>query len=147
MGLGPFPILSLAEARQKAFEGRRSLLQGIDPIEARKAARSEAVAQAAKALTFAECGKAYIAAHQSGWRNEKHREQWSSTLIRYAFPVIGVLSVAAVDTALVLKVLEPIWNSKPETASRLRGRIEVILDWAKAGDTGMVRTQPDGEAT
>jgi len=77
-------------------------------------------------------GKAYIAAHQSGWRNEKHREQWSSTLIRYAFPVIGVLSVATVDTALVLKVLEPIWNSKPETASRLRGRIEAILDWAKA---------------
>jgi integrase len=132
MGLGPFPILSLAEARQKAFEGRRSLLQGIDPIDARKAARTEAVAQAAKAFTFAECGKAYIAAHQPGWRNEKHREQWSSTLIRYAFPVIGVLSVAAVDTTLVLKVLEPIWNSKPETASRLRGRIEVILDWAKA---------------
>jgi Arm DNA-binding domain len=77
MGLGPFPILSLAEARQKAFEGRRSLLQGIDPIDARNAARTEAVAQAAKALTFAECGKAYIAAHQSGWRNEKHREQWS----------------------------------------------------------------------
>jgi integrase len=132
MGLGPFPILSLVEARQKAFEGRRSLLQGIDPIDARNAARVEAVARAAKALTFTECGKAYIAAHQSGWRNEKHREQWSSTLGRYVFPVIGVLSVAAVDTALVLKVLEPIWNSKPETASRLRGRIEAILDWAKA---------------
>jgi hypothetical protein len=127
MGLGPFPVLSLVEARQKAFEGRRSLLQGIDPIDARNAARTEAVVRAARALTFAECGKAYIAAHQSGWRNEKHREQWSSTLVRYAFPVIGVLSVAAVDTALVLKVLEPIWNSKPETASRLRGRIEAIL--------------------
>jgi integrase len=132
MGLGPFPIVSLLEARQGAFQGRRALFDGIDPIDARKAARAAALAEAAKALNFRECSKAYIGAHQLSWRNEKHRDQWSNTLDRYAFPIIGGLSVATVDTALILKVLEPIWNSKSETASRLRGRIEAILDWAKA---------------
>jgi integrase len=132
MGLGPFPVVSLLEARQKAFQEQRSLFNGIDPIDARKAARANALAEAAKTLTFKECSKAYIGAHQASWRNEKHRDQWSNTLDHYAFPVIGGVSVATVNTALILKVLEPIWSSKSETASRLRGRIEAILDWAKA---------------
>jgi integrase len=132
MGLGPFPAVPLAKARQRVQEARRSVLDGIDPIDARNASRAQARLQAVKAVTFEECGKNYIAAHESGWRNEKHREQWANTLGRYAYPIIGNLSVAAVDTGLVLKVIEPIWNSKSETAGRVRGRIESILDWAKA---------------
>jgi integrase len=132
MGLGPFPTVPLTKARQKVQEARRSVLEGIDPIDARNAWRAQARLQVAKAVTFEECGKNYIAAHESGWHNEKHREQWANTLGRYVYPIIGNLPVAAVDTGLVLKVIEPIWNSKPETAGRVRGRIESILDWAKA---------------
>jgi integrase len=87
---------------------------------------------AAKATTFRECSARYIASHRAGWRNPKHAAQWQATLATYAEPVIGGLSVQAVDTALVLKVLEPIWTVKPETAGRVRGRIESVLDWAKA---------------
>ena len=90
-------------------------------------------------MTFDGCAKAYIAAHEAAWRNPKHRQQWTNTLATYVSPVIGQLPVAAVDTGLVLKVVEPIWSKKPETASRVRGRIEVVLDWAK------VRGYRDGE--
>ncbi|MFN0317149.1 MAG: tyrosine-type recombinase/integrase, partial [Burkholderiales bacterium] len=88
--------------------------------------------EVAKAITFAQCAAAYIESHKAGWRNAKHAEQWTNTLETYAGPVIGPLPVQDVDTGLVLKILEPIWASKPETASRLRGRIENVLDWAKA---------------
>jgi len=87
--------------------------------------------EAAKAITFKECAEGYIKAHRAGWRNGKHASQWEATLATYAEPVIGKLSVQAIDTALVLKVLEPIWTEKPETAGRVRGRMESILDWAK----------------
>src|SRR5262249_4124841 len=83
------------------------------------------------AMTFRECADAYIKAHRAGWRNGKHAAQWEATLATYAGPVIGTLPVQVIDTALVLKVLEPIWTAKPETAGRVRGRIESILDWAK----------------
>ena len=73
-----------------------------------------------------------IASHEAAWKNPKHRAQWKATLATYAYPVFGDLSVAAVDNGLVLKVLEPIWTTKPETAGRVRGRIEAVLDWAKA---------------
>ena len=81
-------------------------------------------------MTFNECTKQYLAAHSAGWRNAKHSAQWSSTLKTYVEPVIGSLSVHAIDTALVMKIIEPLWSKKPETASRLRGRIEAVLDWA-----------------
>lgn len=130
MGLGPLDLVSLAEARDRAKAARKLLLDGVDPIEVRRQQRAEARLQAAQGVTFEECATRYIAAHESSWRNEKHRAQWSSTLTTYAFPVLGSLPVAAIDTGLVLKVLEPIWTEKPETASRLRGRIETVLDWA-----------------
>jgi integrase len=132
MGLGPLALYGLQEARTKALDARRKRHEGIDPIEARRAERARQRLDAAKAITFKQCGDAYVAAHRAGWRNEKHAAQWTATLAAYAYPVIGGLPVQWVDTGLVLKVLEPIWTAKPETASRLRGRLESILDFAKA---------------
>jgi integrase len=130
MGLGPVHTLSLADARERARECRRLLLDGLDPIEERKAKRQSQRLETVRGLTFRDCAEGYIAAHGAGWRNAKHRAQWSSTLSAYAYPVIGELAVAVIGTALVLKSVEPIWASRPETAKRLRGRIENILDWA-----------------
>jgi integrase len=131
MGLGPLRTVSLAEARNRAAEFRLQRHDGIDPIDARRAERLQAHLNAARAMTFKECAARYIASHKAGWRNPKHAAQWEATLATYAEAVIGGLSVQAIDTALVLKVLEPIWTTKPETASRVRGRMESILDWAK----------------
>ena len=131
MGLGPFPDVSLAEAREAATAARRLLRAGINPIEQRRAARIEAASRAGL-NTFAEVAHAYIAAHEGGWRNAKHRAQWRSTLDTYAMPTIGGLSVAAIDTGHVMRVLESIWRETPETASRTRGRIESVLDYATA---------------
>ena len=130
-GTWPPRLYSLADARAKALEARRKRHEGIDPIEVRRAERARQRLDAAKAITFKQCAEAYIASHQAGWRNEKHKYQWPATLNSYAYPVIGPLPVQAVDTGLVLKVLEPIWAKKPETASRVRQRIENVLDFAK----------------
>jgi integrase len=130
MGLGPLHIVTLAEAREQARECRRLRHEGIDPIEARKAQRSEERLAAATAMTFKQCAERYIDAHKAGWRNPKHAAQWPSTLATYAYPVFGFLPVQAIDVGLVMKALEPIWRTKPETASRVRGRIESVLDWA-----------------
>ncbi len=132
MGLGPLHTIGLADARARAQEARRQRLEGLDPIEARKAARRAAELDAAKAITFKECARRYIAANQPAWRNPKHVAQWGSTLDAYVYPVFGNLPVQAVDVGLVMKAVEPIWTTKPETASRVRGRIESILDWAHA---------------
>jgi len=132
MGLGALHTISLADARQKAREARKLLLDGVDPIEARKAQRAAQWLSKANAMTFKDAAEAYIAAHEIEWKNAKHRAQWGSTLSIYAYPVLGDLPVAAIDTGLVIKVVEPIWNAKPETASRLRERIESVLDWAAA---------------
>src|SRR6516164_3757946 len=113
MGLGPLALFGLSEARAKALDARRLRHEGIDPIEARKAERMRARLDAAKAMTFQQCADAYSAAHRAGWRNGKHTAQWESTLATYAGPVIGALPVQAVDTSLVLKILEPIWGAKP----------------------------------
>jgi integrase len=131
MGLGPLALYGLSEARGLAQDARRLRHQGIDPIEARQAAKAQIRLDAAKAMTFQQCADRYIAAHRPGWRNGKHAGQWQATLTTYAGPVFGKLPVQAIDTALVLKVLEPIWTEKPETAGRVRGRIERVLDWAK----------------
>ncbi len=130
MGLGAAHTVSLAEARLQAQACRKAVKEGRNPIEERKAKRADARLEAANTKTFAECAIAYIEAHRAGWKNEKHGKQWATTLETYAFPVIGQLAVAAVDTALVLRVLEPIWHTKTETANRLRGRVETVLDWA-----------------
>jgi integrase len=134
MGLGGAGSddVSLAEAREKAAECRRQRSAGINPIEAREAEKRRAALEAATAMTFDQCRAAFIDANKAAWRNAKHCAQWTNTLATYVTPVFGGLPVQAVDTGLVLKVLEPIWSKKPETAGRVRGRIETVLDWAAA---------------
>ncbi len=132
MGLGSLNSVSLANARTEAKLCRGLRQRGLDPIEARKAERAQAALDDAKAITFKEAAERYIAAHRAGWKKAKHALLWENTLKTYAYPVMGKVSVQAIDTALVLKVLEPIWTAKPETAGRVRGRIEAILDWAKS---------------
>ncbi|HEV2575115.1 MAG TPA: integrase arm-type DNA-binding domain-containing protein [Beijerinckiaceae bacterium] len=132
MGLGAVHTVKLADARKRAADARLMVQDGFDPIDAKKERVLARRLERAKQLSFKECAEKYIAAHQDGWKNAKHREQWGNTLSSYAYPTIGALSVSAIDTALVMKVLEPIWKAKTETASRLRGRIESVLDWASA---------------
>lgn len=131
MGLGSAHTISLAEARELAKRQRLLLLEGEDPIEVREADRRAKELAAAKRLSFDECVKQFIAGQAEGWKNPKHRDQWQNSLATYASPYIGALPVADVDTGLVLKCLEPIWTTKTETATRLRGRIERVLSWAK----------------
>jgi integrase len=131
MGLGSLNDTTLAEAREKASGARKRRGQGDDPIDAKRAHRAAAALARAKVMSFDQCRDAYIAAHRAGWRNAKHAAQWTSTLDAYVTPVFGQLPVGAIDTGLVTKALEPIWSAKTETASRVRGRIEAILDWAK----------------
>jgi len=130
MGLGSLDNVSLAGARKARDAARDIANSGGDPIEERGLRERAQQTQSAKSMTFDQCASAYIAAHKTAWKNPKHRQQWKNTLATYASPVIGSLPVDAVDTALVTQVLEPIWTSKPETASRVRGRIESILAWA-----------------
>jgi integrase len=132
MGLGSLDTVTLAEAREKATECRRLRERGIDPLDARDAQRASAAVDRAKAMTFDQCAQQYIAAHRTGWRNLQHAAQWKTTLATYVSPVFGNLPVGSIDVALVMKVVEPIWATKPETASRVRGRIESVLDWAGA---------------
>ncbi|WP_395020270.1 tyrosine-type recombinase/integrase [Dongia sp.] len=131
MGLGAVAVLPLAEAREKAIEAKKQVSAGIDPIDARRDAAADAEIAAAKATTFKQAAEAYQDAKRPGWKNAKHSDQWSSTLESHVYPTIGALPVGKIDTALVLKVLEPIWGTVPETASRIRGRIEAVLDYAK----------------
>ena len=130
MGLGGIHTISLSEAREVARRCRQLVRDGVDPIESRRAVKLAARADNMKVMTFRQCGEAFIKAHEAGWSNSKHIAQWTSTLEAYVYPSIGGLSVGAVDTGMVMKVLEPIWATKTETASRVRGRIEAILDWA-----------------
>ena len=132
LGLGSATAIPLKRARELAAEARRMRAEGIDPIEHRRQQRDAARVRNAKTVTFGEMAQAYIAAHESSWGNARHREQWRNTLALYALPVIGGLPVQAIDTALVLKVLQPIWATIPETANRIRGRIEQIIDYAIA---------------
>jgi integrase len=132
MGLGPLADISLADARARARAARVALLDGIDPLAEKRQRRATARSEAAKLITFKAAAEQFIAAHKAGWKNEKHAAQWPSSFEAYAYPVIDEVSVAAIDTALVLKILEPIWQTKTETAARLRGRIEAVLDWARA---------------
>ena len=139
MGLGALHTVSLAEARKRAETARLKVLDGIDPIDDAEAKRAERRLEAAKAMTFKECADAYIKANRSGWKNEKHAAQWGATfnetrrgslIFPAATAIINDLPISAIDTGLVRKVLEPIWYTTPETASRVRGRIERVLAWA-----------------
>lgn len=132
MGLGSTSAIGLAAAREIAAECRCQRSQGRDPIELRKEERARAALATAQSMTFKECREKFIAAQRAGWRNEKHSAQWETTLERYVEPVFGAVSIQAIDTGLVLKVLEPIWREKPETARRVRGRVEAIIDFATA---------------
>ncbi|MGB7280525.1 MAG: integrase arm-type DNA-binding domain-containing protein [Pseudolabrys sp.] len=132
MGLGSLKAVSLAGARLKAAACRGLLADGTDPIAARDAKRTQQALEDARAITFDQCAEAFITAHGAAWKNQKHFAQWKATLRTYVSPVFGSLPVQVVDVALIMKVLEPIWTTKPETAARLRGRIESVLNWAKA---------------
>jgi integrase len=139
LGLGSYPAISLAKAREKADAARSLKADGRDPVGERRGQRAAAKAKATKAKTFKQCAEAYIKSRKAGWKNSKHADQWTSTLETYAYPIIGPLAVADVDRPAVLRVIAPIWNEKNETASRLRGRVEAVLDFAtvngyRAGD-------------
>ena len=132
MGLGSLKAVGLAAARLKAAECRGLLAEGIDPIAAREAECAQRAMEDARAITFDQCAEAFIASHSAAWKNQKHVAQWKATIKTYASPVFGSLPAQAIDVTLIMKVLEPIWATKPETATRVRGRIESVLNWAKA---------------
>jgi integrase len=131
MGLGSVSLISLSEARELAHQARKLLHDRVDPLAARQAERARKQREARQSMTFDACAEKYIEAHKVEWKNPKHRQQWTNTLQTYASPVFGNLPVASVDTPLIMKAVQPIWAAKNETAARLRGRIETVLDWAK----------------
>jgi integrase len=144
MGLGSLNNFTLAEARERTRECRQQCAFALDPIAAKQAAAQAKKIEAAKAVTFKDCAEKYMAAHEAAWRSGKHCDQWHNSLEIYVYPVIGALSVSAIGTSLVMKILEQkfpgepetsaktFWAARPETAGRVRGRIEAILDWATA---------------
>lgn len=132
MGIGPLGTIGLAEARERAREARVAILDELDPLELRRSTRAQVRLEAARVVTFRTAAEGYLDAHQAGWKNAKHAAQWAATLKAYAYPTIGDLPVAEINVGLVLKCVEPIWSTKAETASRVRGRIESVLDWATA---------------
>jgi integrase len=132
IGVGSVRDIPLKRARELHAENRRLVAEGIDPREHRRQLQAAAAVQAAKVATFEQMGERFIASHESGWKNAKHRQQWRNTLKTYVYPVIGPLPLQEIDTALAMKVLEPLWHSRPETGSRVRGRCEQVWDAAKA---------------
>jgi integrase len=132
MGLGGLLKVSLAEARRKAAVQRALLVDKIDPLRRRQTENAAKKVEAARSMTFDECASAYIRAHEVSWQNAKHRQQWQNTLAAYVSPKFGSVPVGEVDVGMVMKAIEPLWKTKPETAGRVRGRIEAVLDWAKA---------------
>ena len=131
LGLGSFADVTVEEAREAARQQRLKIKDGADPVADKQATRAAAIAARASATTFQEAAAKYIAANEAGWKSTKHAAQWGATLETYAFPVFGQMDVKGIETNHVLTVLEPIWATKTETASRVRGRIESVLDWAK----------------
>src|SRR5262249_33440426 len=115
---------------EAAAEARTLRAKGIDPLDRKREQRATSRLATLRGVTFRQCAERLIDAHEGAWRNAKHRQQWRNTLATYVHPVIGGLPVQDIDTGLIVRVLEPIWNAKPETASRIRGRIENVLDWA-----------------
>ncbi|MBR1232591.1 site-specific integrase [Bradyrhizobium sp. AUGA SZCCT0182] len=134
MGLGPIHSVSLAEARRRAADMHRQIWEGVDPIEARRTTKGELAAAKVRGISFRQCAEKYIEAHASSWKSARHTQQWPATLKQYVYPGLGDMPVSAIDKSHVLAVLEPIWLTKTETARRVRGRIETVLDWARARD-------------
>lgn len=134
MGLGGLADVSLAEARRKAAEARQHLAEGVDPIKARENARDAQRLAEAQAVTFKQAAEQYIAGHEATWKNAKHRWQWRKSLEDYVYPIIGGMAVGDIGVADVRRVLEPIWPKMPETASRIRGRVETVINAARADD-------------
>ena len=132
IGMGSYPALSLAAARVKAQQYRETIQQGQDPVAVKELARRALRTERARSVRFIDFAKLYLKSHAAGWRNPKHGAQWVSTLESYVYPVLGTMTVAEIETPAVLRVLQPIWHTKTETASRVRGRIEAILDAATA---------------
>lgn len=130
MGLGSAAHIALADARDKAEEARSLARDGVDPIVDRQLERARRVEQGARAMTFKQAAETYHSTHKASWRNAKHQHAWLKTLETYAYPVFGELPVQTIDITLVMQVLDPIWHTKTETATRVRGRIETVLDWA-----------------
>lgn len=130
MGLGSIDTFTLKEARERARGARQLVADGIDPINQRRDQLATSNAEDAKRVTFTEASERYIKAKRAEWKNVKHADQWRNTLATYANPVIGDLPVAEIEVGHVMQILEPIWTEKTETASRVRGRIEAVLDWA-----------------
>lgn len=138
MGLGPYSDFNLAEARARARAQRQLLHDGVDPLEAKRAGKVQAALAAAATRTFEQCALSHFDARAGSWRNERHRRNYLASLQTYVFPLIGSLPVGAIDTPQVLAVMEqpvgdagPFWRARAETAQRVRGRIEAVLDWAK----------------
>ena len=131
-GLGGYPDITLADARNAAREYRRKITEGCDPIDEKARIKNELRHTARNILSFDDCAQHYIRSQEAGWKNKKHAKQWQSTISKYASPVLGKYPISEVSLSDVLDVLEPIWHTKNETASRLRGRIERILAWANA---------------
>lgn len=132
MGLGSIGVVDLVRARAKAETARTLIGGGVDPIENRKLERIRAAAAEATTVTFRQAAERFLEAHVETWKNPKHRQQWENTLKNYVYDVFGDIPVNEVNRNLVLRVIEPIWKTKTETANRIRSRIERILDWAKA---------------
>lgn len=129
IGLGGYPDVTLAAAREAARVMRDKIRQGLDPVAEAQAARRALAAERAKIMTFAVAAEKYIQAHEASWANPKHKQQWRNTLEQYAAPLLGKLDVRNIETAHIVSILEPIWTTKTETAKRLQGRIERIMDW------------------
>jgi integrase len=132
-GLGPVHTINLKEARERARMARRQLLEGVDPIDARLAEREAQRKEESERVTFKAAAEKFLALHESGWRNSKHRQQWRNTLKDYAYPTLGTRPVKAIDAALINQALAPIWSTIPETAARVRHRIGRVLTWVRDG--------------
>jgi integrase len=129
MGLGPTYLVGLAEARRRTLEMRRALLEGIDPLARKRSNALQAAVEQAKNITFREAADEYFKAHRDGWRSAHHAKRWQQSLAQHVHPTLGDLPVRAIDVGIVMRVLQPIWKTMPESASRIRGRIESVLDW------------------
>ena len=133
MGLGAFHTVSLAEARERARIARQVLLDGDDPIEIKRRKRDEARTETAERILFKDAAQRFLDLHEATWKNAKHRDQWGSTLKTYAYPTLGTRPISAIDGAVITEALQSIWTKKPETARRVKQRIERVIQWVRDG--------------